>query len=76
MLLRTPKETKYRPVSMDEIKNIIQDNRHSHLQNLDLTRYTITGLDRKKYYLKCETNDEARQLIEYYEEITGRSVLS
>ena len=76
MLLRTPKETKYHPVSMDEIKTIIQDNRHSHLQNLDLTRYTITGLDRKKYYLKCETNDEARQLIEYYEAITGRSVLS
>ena len=76
MLLRTPKETQYSSVSMDEIKNIIQDNKHSHLQSLDLTRYTITGLDRKKYYLRCETNDEAKQLIKYYEEITGRAVLS
>jgi len=73
MLLRTLKQTGYHPATMEEIKDLLKANRHSYLQSLDLTRYTITGLTREKYYIKCETKEEARELIQYYEEITGRT---
>lgn len=76
MQLRTLKQTAYKPTTPEEIIQILKENRHSHLQSLDPTRYTITGLGRQKYYIKCETADEAKNLIQYYEEITGRTIQS
>lgn len=74
MELRTPIETKYTPITMEESKKILHENKHSYLQKLDPLRYTITGLDRTKYYFKCETETEAKELTTYYEKITGKGV--
>lgn len=76
MLLRTLKQTGYHPATMEEIKDLLKANRHSYLQSLDLTRYTITGLTRDKYYIKCENTQEVNELTGYYEKITGRPVVS
>lgn len=73
MLLRTLKQTGYQPTTREEIQKILKANKHSHLQSLDPTRYTITGLARDKYYIKCETKKEASQLIKDYEKITSRT---
>ena len=72
MKLRTPTQTQYTQITIDDAKKILHENRHSHLQTLDPTRYTITGLDRTKYYFKCENKTEASDLINYYEKITGK----
>ncbi|MBQ2652560.1 MAG: hypothetical protein IJF83_03305 [Methanobrevibacter sp.] len=76
MLLRTLDQTGYKSITMDEIQDLLKNNRHSYLQPLDDYRYTITGLARDKYYIKCETITEVNTLTEYYEKITGRPVVS
>lgn len=76
MLLRTLNQTGYHSTTMDDIQELLKANRHSYLQPLDDYRYTITGLARDKYYIKCETISEVNELTGYYEKITGRQVVS
>ena len=76
MLLRTLDQTGYHSTTMDDIQELLKSNRHSYLQPLDDYRYTITGLARDKYYIKCENTQEVNELTGYYEKITGRPVVS
>lgn len=72
MQLRTLKQTRYQSTTMEEIKKLLQANKHSYLQSLDISHYTITGLNREKYYIKTENPGETRELLSYYEKTTGR----